>query len=222
MYHMLSDNQDISNPYTITPQDFENDIKELCSLGYKFYTAEEYDRLISTTPRGLVLITFDDGYKSDLTEALPILEKNNACATFFIIGSKIGQDGYMSRDEISTLSSSGYAEIGNHFYDIHNLSYDKLKTIYISNTDFILSDFEKNLTLLKDITKKNISVSSYPYGLYGKYFNHLLTKKNFITFSSEERSAVSGNQPHGRFTRSPNSCIKEINKKIQSKSVYYH
>ena len=100
--------------------------------------------------------------------------------------------------------------------------YDKLKTIYLSNTDFILSDFEKNLTLLKDITKKNISVSSYPYGLYGKYFNHLLTKKNFITFSSEERSAVSGNQPHGRFTRSPNSCIKEIIKKIQSKSVFYH
>ena len=222
MYHKLSDSQNTNNPYTITPQAFENDIKELSSLGYKFCTAEEYNRLIGTTPQGLVLITFDDGYKSDLTEALPILERNNARAVFFIIGSKIGQNGYMSRDEVLSLSSSGYAEIGNHFYGIHNLSYDKLKSMYLTDTDFILKDFKKNLTLLEEITKKNISASSYPYGLYGKYFNHLLTERNFITFSSKERTTGSGNHPHGRYTRSPDTSIKDIIKRIRSKSVFYH
>lgn len=221
MYHKISNATDKSNPYIISPDAFESDIKKLCSLGYKFCTAEEYNRELKKNPTGLVLITFDDGYESDFTEALPILEKYNARAVFFVIGSKIGQPEYMSEEQLLKLSSSNAAQIGNHFFDVHDLPYEKLKNLYFSNSNYIFGDMEKNRTYLEDILKTKINAVSYPYGLYGKYFEYLVKSKGFISFSSEERSTYSASSPHGRYTRTPDMSAEKIIRKLQGKSILY-
>ena len=51
-------------------------------------------------PHKTVSITFDDGYKNNYLCAYPILKKYNFPATIFIITSVVGEDEYLSWDEI--------------------------------------------------------------------------------------------------------------------------
>ena len=54
---------------------------------------------------GSVVITFDDGYLNNFEEALPLLEKNQFRATFFITTGWIGREGtmgsMMTREQIA-------------------------------------------------------------------------------------------------------------------------
>lgn len=193
MYHKLSEKPSEHNDFFISPSEFEKDICLLAEAGYTFCTASELAELKSDTKSGgkRVVITFDDGYESDFTFALPILEKYGAKATFFVFGAAVGNVGYMSKEQIYSLACSPNAEIGNHSYEIHSKSAAGIKALYASekNDDFIVSDFTENRNFLEEITKKQITALSYPNGIYNARVDAKLRKAgNVITFSTEEKN----------------------------------
>jgi len=210
MYHRLSDKV-ASDAYTITPETFENDVKYLISKGYTFCTASEFDVAVkSKNTKGLVAITFDDGYESDYVYALPVLEKYNVSATFFVIGSKTDTPEYMTKAQLTALSNSKNVEIGNHFYKLHDTNYNILKTMYKKNVFSIKTDYDKNQKFLKEVLGKEVKATSYPYGLYGRYFDSILKKSGIITFCSEEQAFYNTMVPYGRYTRTADTTIENI------------
>lgn len=68
-----------------------------------------------------VVISFDDGYRDNFTQALPILESCNFTATFNIITAKVGIKGFMSWNQILELQFTGM-DIGSHTVDHQDLS----------------------------------------------------------------------------------------------------
>ena len=64
-------------------------------------------------PRPTVVLTVDDGYRSFLTGALPILRRFGYVATLFISTDNVGRAGFMTWVEIADLAAQGM-EIGNH------------------------------------------------------------------------------------------------------------
>src|SRR5204863_7402170 len=54
--------------------------------------------------RNPVAITFDDGFRDNLTVALPLLEKYSMPATVFVTSGFLGKDDYLSREELRELS----------------------------------------------------------------------------------------------------------------------
>lgn len=60
-----------------------------------------------------VAITFDDGCETDLLIAAPLLKAANFNATFYAIAGRIGERGYLSRNQLRELGDSGF-EIGCH------------------------------------------------------------------------------------------------------------
>jgi len=60
-----------------------------------------------------VVLTFDDGNRSDHEHALPILLENGFTATFFITGNRMGQPDGLTEPEIRTLCASGM-DVGSH------------------------------------------------------------------------------------------------------------
>jgi peptidoglycan/xylan/chitin deacetylase (PgdA/CDA1 family) len=60
-----------------------------------------------------VVITFDDGNRSDYEHALPILTELGFGATFFVTGHRVGAAGGIEPDMIRTLSESGM-DVGSH------------------------------------------------------------------------------------------------------------
>ncbi|GAB3412011.1 polysaccharide deacetylase family protein [Flindersiella endophytica] len=63
-------------------------------------------------PRTYVSFTFDDGLADNMT-AIPMFDRYNMDATFYINSALIGQSGYMTRANLDTLKSKGH-EIGGH------------------------------------------------------------------------------------------------------------
>jgi peptidoglycan/xylan/chitin deacetylase (PgdA/CDA1 family) len=95
----------------------------LSKLGYQFSTLR--DAMASSAGK-LAVITFDDGYEDNFTEALPILDQFNAPATIFVITGDVGKKGVvweeageklptdmMSWEMLAELQRKGW-EIGSH------------------------------------------------------------------------------------------------------------
>ena len=211
-YHRLSTDSSMANDYTVTPDTFESDIKLLKSKGYEFLKASQIEGDFSKD-RKIAVITFDDGYKSDLEYAAPILEKHSACATFFIIGEMIGKSGYMSEDDINLLSQKSCCEIGNHSYSIHSKFPSTITLMYRSNkfNDSIIADFKKNNKLLQEITGITPVSVSYPNGIYNLTVDKALHKDGILaTFCTEEIPYKAELTPIGRKNRGKNRNINNL------------
>ena len=74
-------------------------------------------------PEKPVLITFDDGYRSNYELAYPLLQKYQARAAIAIMVYMQDNwaEGFLSWDMCREMTASGLVEIGSHGYAIHNL-----------------------------------------------------------------------------------------------------
>lgn len=105
IYHRVSDLSSDPQLLSVNPGHFEAHIK---------YLAENYRPVSLTTlvdiirnkqkiPRGLVCITFDDGYADNLWNAKPILEKYNVPATVFITTGYVDSDREFWWDDLERI-----------------------------------------------------------------------------------------------------------------------
>jgi peptidoglycan/xylan/chitin deacetylase (PgdA/CDA1 family) len=84
---------------------------------------------VQPPPKSFV-VTFDDGYEDGYTYAFPILAQNGFVATYFVIGSRIGDPGQLSVAEMQELVAAGN-EIGNHTLshrDLNPMTPEKIVT----------------------------------------------------------------------------------------------
>ena len=85
MYHKVNDIPE--NPTTVPIWQFDEQLEQLGGLGYSVVGIEEvidhYTRG-EHLPERAVLITFDDGYRDTLENALPILQKHGYPAVIFV------------------------------------------------------------------------------------------------------------------------------------------
>lgn len=129
-YHHLGDTGNDST--IITPETFDSQLSLLLSHGYKPISVSDmtdfvYGRKI--LPEKCVVVTFDDGYESNLTLALPVLKKYGVPATVFMIGAFAGTDSYkntgkpmirhFSFAEAAEVYGDGLVGFGSHSYDMH-------------------------------------------------------------------------------------------------------
>ena len=85
MYHKVNDVQ--PNPTTVPTAVFAEQMALLGELGYVPVSLEQVrDHYVggAALPRGAVLITFDDGYRDNLANALPILQRHGFPAVIFV------------------------------------------------------------------------------------------------------------------------------------------
>ena len=137
--------------------------------GYKAISPQEiFDVSNSQKP---IIITFDDGYEDNFTNAYPILQKYNLKASIFVITNRINTDGMLNRDEIKEMSDSNLINIYPHtntHQDLTNLSDSQIE-----------NEFTESKEKIYEITGKDVNVISYPSGLANdavfriaeKYFN---------------------------------------------------
>jgi len=105
----------------------------------------------------LLTITFDDGYSTSYTNALPLLEEYGLTSTQFVITDLIGQSGYMTAAQLKSYYGDG-DEIASH-----TVTHDDL-------TQETASQLSKEMTqsqaTLEADTGGSVTDFAYPYGLY--------------------------------------------------------
>jgi peptidoglycan/xylan/chitin deacetylase (PgdA/CDA1 family) len=69
----------------------------------------------------VVVLTFDDAYKSQYTNAKPILDKYGYKATFYIVCNYVENNGRLKWEDITSLYKEGH-DIGSHTMNHADLS----------------------------------------------------------------------------------------------------
>ncbi|MBR4847228.1 MAG: polysaccharide deacetylase family protein, partial [Phascolarctobacterium sp.] len=117
LYHAVGEPVEIEwPPSLILPASlFEAHLQYLTQEGYKVVSVEE---LVSLLQNGgdldkVIAMSFDDGYRNNHTDALPLLKKYNAKASFYVVHRDIGKTIYMDNDRLLDLLANGM-EIGSH------------------------------------------------------------------------------------------------------------
>jgi peptidoglycan/xylan/chitin deacetylase (PgdA/CDA1 family) len=108
----------------VPPPLFAAQMQAMATAGWHTMTMRELGedlRLgVQPSPKSFV-VTFDDGYEDGYTYAFPILAQHGFVATYFVIGSRIGNPGQLTVGEMQDLVAAGN-EIGNHTLDHRDLN----------------------------------------------------------------------------------------------------
>lgn len=105
----------------------------------------------------LVMITFDDGFTGNIVSALPVLNKYNLKAVFFLIADKIGKHPYMQWSDVRKLDASGMI-IGSHGFS-H-------KIIAGRGKKFLQKELTRSKEKIEQEIGKRIDSLSFPHGAY--------------------------------------------------------
>lgn len=92
--------------YSVHPDAFARQLDWLLEHGYRGLTVDDLDRAAPLDGRR-VLITFDDGDRSNLEVALPLLVARGLVAEFFVTADFVGRHGMLAPADLRTLVEAG-------------------------------------------------------------------------------------------------------------------
>ncbi len=190
MYHSISN--DKSN-LSISVSNFENQIQYFHKLGFKTITFDNVGENVSNP----LIITFDDGYKDNLNNALPILKKYNFKSICFVVSSLIGKSNIwdkntnnyvykelLSKSDINEWLSNGMC-IGSHGKNHKSL-------IKLSKNE-IFDEIKDSKNDIENMIGLKINSFSYPFGKINSISSDI-AKKTYKFAVSTMRSRFNTNK----------------------------
>ena len=230
LYHSINKaDADDTLGIRITLENFSEQMEFLYRGGYKVCRLKELVESIEkmkAIPKKAIAITFDDGYKDNLENAFPILQRFNFPATIFITPSYIeckkynAQDywvkwEYLSWQDIRQLSSLNIT-IGSHSFSHRRLS------------NLTLEEMEKEVINSKQRLEERlgtpVKLFSYPHGSVNQKLKDVLRQVGYIGACSSlvgrndyrtdvfelKRTEISTNDDISEFKKKLNGCYDWI------------
>ncbi len=171
MYHQIGQPAPKGSPYrglTVRPSDFKRQMTWMHRLGYRGLSMRDLTPYLQGEAKGRVFgITFDDGYRNVLENALPVLCGLGFTSTNYFVARQFGGSNVwdhelgvvpsplMSRDEARQWVEAGQ-EAGSHTLDHVHLSKVSPES---ANQQITQSRIELQEALGSDVT-----AFCYPYG----------------------------------------------------------
>jgi peptidoglycan/xylan/chitin deacetylase (PgdA/CDA1 family) len=117
MYHAIARLANDPNRLCTSPERFEAQLLHLRRRNLRGVSMRELHQAMSTgDARGLVGLTFDDGYEDFLHTALPVLKRLGFSATVFVVGGMLGGENnwdhaYEPRPRMKLLGAEAIREV---------------------------------------------------------------------------------------------------------------
>jgi len=209
LYHHFAE-ESVSD-LVVTPERFRRQMTAVKRAGFTAVTVQQlldYVQRGTPLPRKPVLITFDDGYSSNLELAAPILEELGLRATVFVIGINEGQTAYahtgepliparFSYGEAAVWVEKGVLDVQCHSWDMHQLAdygisgREGMLPLEKESGDDYLAALEADLSRFREGRDGRISTDlialAYPFGYWTEETDALLRELGIaITFTTEE------------------------------------
>jgi len=174
MYHAVqqSDPSVDTMGLAVSPQVFSAHMGYLKDNGFDVIGLMDLVRMVQdrvSIPDKSIVITFDDGYRSVLENALPVLHRYHFTATVFVtiscIENKLPHGSYwrdwpaLTWDEVSVLRREGIA-IGSHA-----VTHTMLTRL---SPDEAMREIKDSKEIIQNNLKEEVRSLSYPHGAFNK------------------------------------------------------
>jgi len=165
-YHSIDDSGSV---ISVSPATFKSQMANLYNKGYQTLSLSETIKLIRhgrPFPEKTVVITFDDGYENNFTEAFPVLNQYGFKGTIFLTtgfcGKTVQWPGFqgcsiLSWPQVKKMHHAGF-EIG-----AHTVSHPDLTTISIKKAHHEILQSKIDI---QDHLGDDVTVFAYPFGNY--------------------------------------------------------
>lgn len=157
-YHQV---QNSHHSLAVPIADFDAQMEYLSSHGYVTITPDElYSGLNGELelPKKPVLITFDDGYADNYTNAFPILKYYGMRATIFVIPAFVSKyNNYLTWEELREMEAGGIT------IESHTMNHYKLEEL---PDDEIRSELLNSKLILEENLGHPVEFLAYPTGTY--------------------------------------------------------
>lgn len=192
MYHHFREEEvPAGDGANINIDEFEQHLKALQQAGYTTIFLNDLNNVMKQVQEGkemgitqpqlhmngkYIVITIDDGYRSNYELAYPLLKKYNMKACISVITSRI-HHGYiytekeidkMSWDNLNEMQQSGLIEIFSHTYDhkpVENRTYEDVRSSVTKGEEMLDKELE---------VRSPVNVLTYPNGNYTKNMTVLM------------------------------------------------
>lgn len=118
-----------------------------------------------------ILVTFDDGYKNNLTIAAPVLEKLEIPFLVFVASRLLGKKDMLSSDELKKLDENRFCTIGSH-----GASHNPLDKMDFKDASLEIMECKKTI---EDIIGHEVLDFSFPHGSHNDKLDLEVKKTGF-------------------------------------------
>jgi peptidoglycan/xylan/chitin deacetylase (PgdA/CDA1 family) len=136
LYHRVARLQTDPQLLAVTPAHFDLQLAYL-KKHYQVLTVEEFTHHLLNNirfPKHSVLLTFDDGYADNFTEALPLLEKHDLQALFYIATGTLGGTREFWWDAVERIVLLSETEPAEKQFVLHGVQYDLQALTFVKRT----------------------------------------------------------------------------------------
>lgn len=172
LYHSIGES---GGPWTVTPARFRRQIEWLSGAFELLTVSEAIEQWQQDSlPRNPAVVTFDDGFRSTIETALPILESHGVKATHYVVPGRLGErfegSRVMDRDDVIDLRDRGH-EIG-----AHTMSHPDLTAV---DRETARCEIVKSRESIESITGDKPRSFAYPYGAFDREMTHLVREAGY-------------------------------------------
>jgi peptidoglycan/xylan/chitin deacetylase (PgdA/CDA1 family) len=166
MYHSISPStRPDPHALRVHPARLDRHLRLLSRLGLRGVSLSELLRAAERgEARGLIGLTFDDGYTDYLEHALPVLQRHGMTSTLYVVAGRLGDsnqwdDGprldLMDADQVRAVAAAGQ-EVGSHTMTHPHLAG--------AGADALATEIGGSRQVLTDVLQAEVASFCYPYG----------------------------------------------------------
>ena len=194
MYHQVAQPAPRGTSFrslTVHPASFAKQMVWMSRLGYQGLSMQDLLPYLSGERTGKVFgITFDDGYRNVLHNALPVLKKLGFTSTNYFVANQFGGTNswdhaknvpaadLMTAEEVRTWAESGQ-EVGSHTLDhVHLTEVSDEQALY---------QITESKRVLEQTIDRTVTAFCYPYGDYRPEHARMALAAGYTNATTTER-----------------------------------
>ena len=193
MYHRFDENKYPST--NIRMEIFLKQIQLIKDLNYEFIHPDEFQKNFNIPKKQKkILLTIDDAFQSFYEVAWPYLKKNKIPFILFVSTKPVGNNGYMTWQQINEVDKESFAVIGHHSHS-HDYLIDESDEVFIKDMKTANLIFTKKIGYIPNLF-------SYPFGEYSEFMRKYISK-NFTYAFGQHSGVIDVNKEKFQLPRFP-------------------
>lgn len=198
MYHQIAPKPKKGTPFrslVVSPESFARQMGFLRAVGYQGLSMHDLQPYLKGEKIGKVFgLTFDDGYLNNLTNALPVLQKNQFSSTCYVVSQLLGKTNVWD-DKVGIPSADlmGAAQLKQWLAAGQEVGAHTRHHVHLNQLDAAQSALEIQgcKTELEQSLDTTISSFCYPYGQYSALHVEQVKSAGYQTATTTQRGNCS-------------------------------